>query len=208
MNNMDLFVLAADLDMANALEGLLSRSGELGIRDVTFDVRRHPDRDNGCRTGSVEYLRPYLDRYDHALIVFDRHGCGDNRPRQDVQRTVEDRLARNGWGRRAKATVIDPELEAWTWSASPAVSRILGWGGRYSALRRWLGGQGLWPRGRSKPPDPKRAMREVMRHKRIRLSARRFSELAENADFDGCEDPAFIAFRKTLRDWFPPEDAA
>ena len=208
MSNVDLFVLVADLDMANALEGLLSRSGDLGIRDVTFDIRRHPDRDSGCRTGSVEYLRPYLNRYDHALIVFDRHGCGDNRPRQDIQRYVDDRLARNGWERRAKAIVIDPELEAWTWSASPAVSRILGWGGRYPALRRWLGGQGLWPRGHSKPPEPKRAMREVMQHRRIRLSARRFSELAENTDFDGCQDPAFNELRQTLQAWFPPEDAA
>ena len=78
MNNMDLFVLVADLDMANTLEGLLSRSRDVGIRDVMFDVRRHPGRDNGCRTVSVEYLRPYLGRYDHALIVFDRHGCPDD----------------------------------------------------------------------------------------------------------------------------------
>ena len=76
---MDLFVLAADQDMANALEGLLSRSGDLGIRGVAFDVRRHLGRDSGCRTRSVEYLRPYLNRYDHALIVFDRHGVSARR---------------------------------------------------------------------------------------------------------------------------------
>ena len=142
MNNMDLFVLAADLDMSSALEGLLSRSGDLGIRDVTFDICRHPDRDSGCRTGSVEFLRPHLERYDRALIVFDRHGCGDSRP------------------------------------------------------------------SRSKPPDPKRAMGAVMQTRRIRLSARRFSELAENADFDGCRDPAFNELRQTLQAWFPPEAAA
>ena len=67
MNDVDLFVLAADLDMANALEGLLSRPRDLGIRDVTFVVQRHPGRDGGCRTGSVEFLRPYLERHDHAI---------------------------------------------------------------------------------------------------------------------------------------------
>ena len=208
MNGMDLFVLAADRDMANALEGLLSRSGDLGIRDVAFDVRRHPDRDSGCRTGSVEHLRPYLNRYDHALIVFDRHGCGDDRPRQDIQRYVEDGLARNGWERRAKAIVIDPELEAWTWSTSPAVSRILGWGDQYSALRRWLESQKLWPRGRSKPPDPKKAMRKAMQNKRVRRSSRQFSGLAKDVDFNGCQDPAFNELRQTLQAWFPPVAAA
>ena len=201
---MDLFVLAADLDTANALEGLLSRPRDLGIGDVAFVVQRHPNRGSGCRTGSVEFLRPYLKRCDHALIVFDRYGCGDRRPRRDVQQSVEDRLARNGWGDRAKAIVIDPELEAWVWSTSPAVSRILGWGGRYPALQQWLKDQELWPRGHSKPPDPKRAMRAVMQTRRIRLSARRFSELAENADFAGCRDPAFNELRQTLRAWFPP----
>ena len=47
MNDVDLFVLAADLDMTNALEGLLSRPRDLGIRDVTFVVERHPGRDGG-----------------------------------------------------------------------------------------------------------------------------------------------------------------
>lgn len=204
MNGMDLFVLAADLDMTNTLEGLLSRPRDLGIRDVTFVVGHHPGRDGGCRTGSVEFLRPYLEIHDHALIVFDRHGCGDRGPRRDIQQSVEDRLARNGWGGRAKAIVIDPELEAWVWSASPAVSRILGWGSRYPALQQWLKDQELWPRGHSKPPDPKRAMRAVMQARRIRLSPRRFSELAENADFADCRDPAFNELRQTLRAWFPP----
>ena len=40
----DLFVLAADLELANALEGLLSRPRDLGIRDVAFDMERHINR--------------------------------------------------------------------------------------------------------------------------------------------------------------------
>ena len=42
----DLFVLAADLELANALEGLLFRSRDLGIRDVEFDIERHVNRDS------------------------------------------------------------------------------------------------------------------------------------------------------------------
>ena len=76
----DLFVLAADLELANALEGLLSRPRDLGIRDVAFDIERHINRDSGCRTEAVEYLRPYHRKYQHALVVFDHHGCGSMRP--------------------------------------------------------------------------------------------------------------------------------
>ena len=106
----DLFVLAADLELANALEGLLSRSRDLGIRDVEFDIERHVNRDSGCRSDAVEYLRPYHGRYRHAMVVFDHHGCGSSLPREDIQRNLEKQLARNGWANGAKVIVIEPEF--------------------------------------------------------------------------------------------------
>ena len=122
----DLFVLAADLELANALEGLLSRPRDLGIRDVAFDMERHLNRDSGCRTEAVEYLRPYHRGYQYALVVFDYHGCGSVRPKEVIQRGLEE-LARNGWEDRARVIVIEPELEVWVWSDSPAAYRVLGW---------------------------------------------------------------------------------
>ena len=205
----DLFVLAADLDISNALEALLRcRSESLGIRNVVFRVARHPNRDGGCRTRAVEYLRPYIEEYDHALVVFDHEGCGDTRGRRAIQRDIEGQLKRNGWDDRAKVIIIDPEIEAWVWGDSPDVTRVLGWETDYHTLRRWLQSRGLWPRGRSKPSDPKKAMREAMQHKRARRSPRKFSDLAEAVDFDGCRDPAFNDLRKTLQAWFPREAAA
>lgn len=56
----DLFVLAADLELKNALDGLPSRTRDLGLREVSYDIERHLNRDSGCRNESVEYLRPYL----------------------------------------------------------------------------------------------------------------------------------------------------
>ena len=200
----DLFVLAADLELANALEGLLSRSRDLGIRDVEFDIERHVNRDSGCRSDAVEYLRPYHGRYRHAMVVFDHHGCGSSLPREEIQRNLEKQLARNGWANGAKVIVIEPELEVWVWSRSSAVSRVLGWGDRYPALRQWLSDKQLWPSGDSKPTHPKKAMREAMRQGRVQRSARKFSELAAAVELEGCKDPAFNELRKTLRSWFSP----
>ena len=202
----DLFVLAADLDLKNTIEGLLSRPTHLNIRPIAFHTERHLNRDSGCRTDAAEYLRPFLGSYRHALVVFDRDGCGSGLRREEIQQDLGETLGRNGWKDNAQVIVIDPELEVWIWARSPAVSKALGWDGRYGVLRRWLGSRGLWPQGRDKPSDPKKAMEQAMRHRRTQLSARLFRNLADAVDFEHCKDPAFIELRATLRTWFPPED--
>ena len=199
----DLFVLAADLELKNALDGLLSRATDLGVRDVSYDIERHVNRDSGCRSDAAEYLRPYLGRYRHALVVFDHYGCGSTSPRDEIQLSVEAQLRLNGWGGRAKVIVIEPELEVWVWSDSPAVCRVLGWDGSFAALRRWLGSRRLWEAGEPKPSEPKKAMREAMQHGRVQRSARKFSELAGAVDFDRCRDAAFNELKRTLVRWFP-----
>jgi len=45
---MDLIALVADADMEAAVRALLSRPSALGIRSITFDVKRHIQRDAGC----------------------------------------------------------------------------------------------------------------------------------------------------------------
>ena len=115
---------------------------------------------------------------------------------------VEEQLRRNGWGDRAKVIVIEPELEVWVWSDSPAACRVLGWDHSYAALRRWLGRRGLWVEGEPKPSEPKKAMREAMLHGRVQRSSRKFSELARAVDFDRCKDAAFGELKDTLSRWF------
>lgn len=112
-------------------------------------------------------------------------------------------MENEGWGNCAKAIVIDPELEAWVWSRSRWVPTILGWGGDYAGLRSWLNNEQLWPGDCPKPPDPKQAMREAMRYKRVRRTARKFEQLAARVSLSSCQDPAFNELRDTLRLWFP-----
>ena len=106
---MDLFVLAADKDMLKTMKELLRRHDDLGIRKVRSRGDRHRFRDPGCRVDPSGPLRPYINGYAHALVIFDKEGCGrDSASREDLQKEVEQNLERNGWRGRCKAIVIEP----------------------------------------------------------------------------------------------------
>lgn len=199
-----LIVLAADKHIAASLEVLIGqRRVDLSIRPISFDVRRHPESDPGCRTKAVEFLRPLVNQYRWALVVFDHQGCGSKAPREKIQREVESGLERNGWRGRSKAIVIAPELESWVWSPTGEVARALGWGRDFEQLRAWLEDAGLWPGRQSKPTDPKEATRQALRRNRKVLSSALFKELAASVRFDGCHDPAFKELLTILQAWFP-----
>ena len=205
---LDLIVLAADKHIAATVETLLhQRRADLGIRAVSFEVRRHPESDPGCRTRAAEFLRPLIRRYRYALVVFDHAGCSSQDARREVQRELERVLGRNGWTGRSKAIVIDPELEAWVWAPSGKVAQALGWNRGFEPLREWLEDQGSWSAHRSKPDDPKKALGQALRRNRKVPSSALFKALAASLAFDDCRDPAFNELRQTLRTWFPPEAA-
>ena len=112
-----LVVLAAGKDEQFAIQELVRRPADLGIRPIDFDCFSHPGHDAGVFKRAHEFLRPFL-RWDHALVVFDREGCGhDEKPREVLESEVENRLAVNGWENHARVVVIDPELESWVWEA-------------------------------------------------------------------------------------------
>lgn len=205
---LDLIVLAADKHIAASVETLLrQRRVDLGIRAVSFDVRRHPESDPGCRTKAAEFLRPLIRRYRYALVVFDHEGCSSRDTPGEVQRELERVLGRNGWTGRSKAIVIAPELEAWVWVPSKEIAQTLGWNLGFKRLRKWLEEQGSWSARHSKPDDPKKALEQALRRNRKVPSSALFKALAASVAFDGCQDPAFNELRETLRTWFPPEAA-
>ena len=132
MHRTSLVVLVADKDIEWSLRGLFTRYRALKIRQLAPDqdvvFHRHPHHDPGCVNGGCDFLRPFSRQFDHALMVFDLEGCGkEGNNRTAVEEEVEGRLRASGWGERAAAVVIDPELEAWVWSNSPHVATVLGW---------------------------------------------------------------------------------
>lgn len=201
----DLIVLVADDDAVSALNALLTRRTEaMGIRRVRYELEPHPQRDPGCFRDSHNFLRSAVASFEHALVVFDRHGCGrEEENRGAIEQIVEERLKRNGWDTRCAVVVIDPELEAWVWSDSSEVDRVLGWAGQSLDLRTSVQAWGFWVSGESKPSDPKQAMERALRTVRKGKSSKYFGELASSLSLRRCTDPSFIKLRTTLQTWFP-----
>lgn len=202
----DLIILAADQDIEQAMLGLLTRTESLGIRVITHDVLREPNRDSGCLQRSPEFLRSFQYRYRNALVVFDRDGCGRDASAREIEADVESRLSTSGWGGRGAAIVLDPEVEAWVWSDSPHVAASLGWPAGNAHLREWLSGNGFLSPGQAKPEKPKEALAAARRHARKPRSAALFFDLASKVGIQRCADPALVRLLAVLRAWFPIAD--
>lgn len=202
-------VLVADQDIEFSVRGLLSRHKALGFQKLSnedYDIYRHLGKDPGCLLGCHDFLRPFLNRYTHALVMFDREGCGkDNLTRDDLENMAEKQLAVNGWEDRAAAIVFDPELEVWVWSESPHVDAVLGWQGKHPDLIAWLVKQGFKEENEAKPSRPKEAVDEALRISRKARSSALYRQLGEKVSLRGCADPAFDKFKTTLQTWFPEE---
>ena len=200
-----LIVLAADKHIAASLEVLIGqRRADLGIRPISFDVRRHPESDPGLSNQGGRVLAPASStsiggRLSSSII---KDVAAKLRGKK-IQQEVEFGLERNGWQGRSKAIVIAPELESWVWSPTGDVARALGWGRDFDQLRAWLEDAGLWPGRKSKPTDPKEATRQALRRNRKVLSSALFKKLAVSVRFDGCHDPAFNELLTILQTWFP-----
>lgn len=204
----DLFVLTAGKDTEFALRGLLSRPRALGVRPIEpVKFVTHPRRDPAVYRDSHGFLRPFINQAKHALVVFDREGSGEkSRDRVQMEMSVQAQLDSNGWSGRSAVVVIDPELESWVWSDSPAVDSVLGWpcGGR--ALRPWLTEKGLL--SGTKPSRPKEAVEAALRHSRTIRSSALYRSLAQQVSFERCTDPAFLRLRSVLSEWFRSSDSS
>lgn len=202
----DLVVLTPDKNTQCALDGLLSRPGDLAIRRVSRTIIVHSQRDAGVRKDAHEFLRAYLRKTQYAVVVLDREGCGkEDDSREAIENEIEKNLSRNGWNNRCAAIVIDPELESWVWTPDHRVAEVLGLGRDYTSLENWLTQEGYLPAGKRKPDRPKEAMEAVLRRTRIPRSSALYKKLAEKVRLKGCTDPAFVKLATVLRAWFPPQ---
>jgi len=199
----DLLVLVADRNMEAAVAGVLSRYRSLGVRAVEADIQRHPEKDSGCRVAGVEYLSAFINQYEHGLLMFDHEGCGqETLSAKDLEVEIGSALAHAGWGDKAAAIVLEPELESWVWSDSPHVAEELGWAGRQPSLRSWLSQQGFWPQDAIKPHRPKEALEAALRQVRKPRSSAIYQGLAEKVSLKRCTDRGFLRLKRVLSEWF------
>lgn len=201
----DVIFLLADRNMEATVSALLERYQSLGIRQLDFVIRDHPQNDPGCCLRAHEFLRPFCRRYSRAIVAFDREGCGkEDLSRTAIEEEVEERLANSGWpDDRARAVVVDPELEAWVWSDSPKVDEVLGWAGRTPNVRDWLQQQKFAIVDNGKPVRPKEAVEAALRCVRKARSSAIYRDLAAQVSLRRCVDPAFNKLKASLREWFP-----
>src|ERR1700722_10824941 len=200
----DLVVLTACQHSKFAVRAVMARADSLSIRAIDANFVVHPENDPGCFNTAHTLLRSQVDQYRYALVIFDRHGSGQERfAASQIASIVTEHLARNGWTDRAAVVVINPELEAWVWSDSPNVDRILGWEGRLPPLRSWLEETGWIPQGQTFPSDPKGALLSAIRASGVRHSSSLFEALGQSVGLRECADPNFRRLCDILRGWFP-----
>ena len=204
----DLVCVVADKQMEAAISGLLDRPGALGIRPIAKEILRHPGHDPGCCHRPTEILRGYRNHAKHALVILDHAWDGvPEKTGAKLESLIEDRLDHEGMKDWAIPVVIDPELEAWVFSASPHVDQILGWRNRSPDLREALIQRNLWNPRDPKPADPKSALEWALREVRKPRDSSIFRELARRVSTRRCQDRAFLRLKNLLQDWFPPNSS-
>ncbi len=205
MNRKDLIVLAADKNIEYALKGLFTRPQALDIRPIEADIFIHPQHDPGCTQHGVSFLSNFSKNYHYGLIMFDYEGSGREHRQQpqELQETLNRGFNSSAWGKRAKAIVLSPELEAWVWSGSPHVDDVAGWKNRQPSLKQWLIEQGWLQSGEVKPNRPKEAFQAALREARIQRSSSLYQKIAQKVSLRRCADSSFQEFQDILHDWFP-----
>jgi hypothetical protein len=198
----DLLALVADLDMELSILGILTRHEALRIRPVEVVVHRHPQRDSGCCTDGVAFLRPFANQYRYALLMFDHEGCGRAEVPATIECQLEADLAAAGWQGRSAVIILEPELEAWVWSDSPHVAHQLGWRGQEPSLQSWLIEKRFLQSGQLKPDHPKEALEAALQEVRKARTPSLYKSLAEKVSMTRCSDRSFTKLRDKLRRWF------
>lgn len=199
----DLVVLVADVQQEKTLETLLViRQRSLRIRNVTFQIFRHPRKDPGVFHEAADFLAPYHSSHEYALVLMDAAWDGAPTGGPDSMRsTLLEQMVQKGWDEdRCQAIVIEPELEAWVWAASNVVPLELRT--TWDDIRNLADQLQCWETGQAKPSQPKELLETLLRQQRRPRSSALFQNLAKQVSLDGCQDPGFVLLRDTLNRWF------
>lgn len=202
----NLITLVADRNTLFLMQGLYKRHQSFSIKDISGSISEifaHPQNDPGVYHQCVEFLRPFINTHNYALVLFDHEGSGqETKSRNYLENEIEEKLSVSGWGNRAKVIVLEPEIEAWIWSDSPHVEKILGWEHSNPNLRAWLKSEQFIQGNEIKPKRPKEAVEAALEEVREPRSSSRYQQIAEKVSFKNCTDESFLKLKNTLQEWF------
>lgn len=201
----DLIVAVADSYQEKVIEALLPRVPlSSGTRTFTYDIVRNIGNDSGCYNDSHELLRPVINQYQYALVLFDYEGTGieNTKTREQAEKDVEKLLSANGWQGRNAVAVIKPEIENWMWLDNPNVEKAIGWE-RPESLYAWAKFNRKIAQDDSKPLRPKETFEEALQISNTPKSSAIYKKIAVNVSYQRCQDPAFQKVISKLQEWFP-----
>ena len=203
----DLIFSVADGYQEKVFEALLQRVPLASSTSCfTYDIIKNPGHDSGSYNDSHELLRPFINQYNFAIVVFDFEGTGvEHLSRSEMELNVHTLLNSNGWKDRNAVIVIYPELENWMWMDNRHVQNAIGWD-RRERLYDWARQNNFLDQGNVKPNRPKETLEKALKLCSTSKSASIYKNIAANASYRTCQDPSFRALITTLQAWFPRAD--
>lgn len=204
----DLLLYTADADAMGFMRAILGRHQALGIRPISFDIERHPQRDSGMVQSAAELTRMKKGQYGKALLMWDHHGSGrDHRhSSQAVADEIQNKLDQYTWSGNSAVTVLVPELEQWLWFCEQAVAVYCNTS--TEQLQFWTAERATQLGKTSndlRQQQPKELFEHIMRERlRRTISPRDFEEIGQKASIRSLEQcESFNRILTTLRTWFP-----
>jgi len=198
----DLALLVADKNMDFAMRGILARPEALKIQAIEYEIKPHAGRDGGVRTTGPEIMALLRDQFRHGIVMLDWEGSGtDVNSVHALQQELDERLSKF-WDDRARAIVIDPELDAWIWGSDNVMGEVLDWG-EEKPIREWLAEQGFEFDPARKPLRPKEALETLMIHLGEPRSSALYRKVTTRISLTRCADPGFTRLKFFLQKWFP-----
>ncbi|MGI8784229.1 MAG: methylation-associated defense system protein MAD4 [Acidobacteriota bacterium] len=196
----DLILLVPDKNTEYTVRGALSRPEALGIRQIDFQVIVDQGRDGGVRRRGSQVLGVQQARFSHALLLLDYEGCGSDVAPVELEAQLDNALS-GMWGDRAKAIVIDPEVDVWMWGAETHLRSMVDW--RFpEGIRPWLVSQSFAFTADGKPERPKEALEAAFRRAQTPRSSARYEQVAQSISLTRCRDEAFLRLRASVVGWF------
>ena len=197
---LDLGLVVADKNMDFALRGILMRHQALGIRQITWKTAVLPSHDGGVRSVGPDELNTFRHDRSHGIIMLDYEGSGADSDALALEAELDERVRRT-WNDRAKAIVIEPELDIWLWGSNEAMRQVLDC--EIPDVREWLHERGYTFGENDKPVRPKEAIQELLFEMKQPRSSVVYKELTSRLTLRRCKDPAFNRLKTTLQQWFP-----
>jgi hypothetical protein len=196
----DFVLLVPDKNTEFTVRGALPRHQALGIRQIDFEILVEQGRDGGVRRRGAQVLSVLRGRFSHAAMILDYEGCGAEVGPDELEAQLNNVLSQ-AWGERAKAIVIQPEVDMWMWGAEVHLRSAMSWNFA-EGIRPWLESQSFTFDEDGKPIRPKEALETAFKRAGVPRSSARYEHVAQRVSLAQCTDPAFLRLRSSLASWF------